>query len=72
VLGASPPDEVLRQGIGVPLMTQMRTLDETRADALVACLPRLHHRMHDELLRSLRGLLELCDRLRPRAPCSEW
>jgi pyrophosphatase PpaX len=64
VLGASPPDEVLRQGIGVPLMTQMRTLDETRADALVAAYRAFNHRMHDELLRPYEGLLELCDRLR--------
>jgi pyrophosphatase PpaX len=64
VLGASPSDEVLRQGIGVPLMTQMRTLDETRADALVAAYRAFNHRMHDELLRPYEGLLELCDRLR--------
>jgi pyrophosphatase PpaX len=55
---------VLRQGIGVPLMTQMRTLDETRADALVAAYRAFNHRMHDELLRPYEGLLELCDRLR--------
>ena len=64
VLGASPPDEVLRQGIGVPLLTQMRTLDEPRADALVSAYRAFNHRMHDELLRPYEGLIELCERLR--------
>jgi pyrophosphatase PpaX len=64
VLGASPPDEVLRQGIGVPLLTQMRTLDEPRADALVTAYRAFNHRMHDELLRPYEGLIELCERLR--------
>jgi pyrophosphatase PpaX len=63
VLGESPPDDVLRQGIGVPLLTQMRTLDETRADALVTAYRSFNHRMHDELLRAYDGLLELCVRL---------
>jgi pyrophosphatase PpaX len=64
VLGASPSDDVLRQGIGVPLRTQMRTLDETRADALVTSYRAFNHRMHDELLRPYDGLLELCEALR--------
>jgi pyrophosphatase PpaX len=64
VLGASPSDEVLRQGIGVPLLTQMRTLDEPRADALVTAYRAFNHRMHDELLRPYEGLIELCERLR--------
>jgi pyrophosphatase PpaX len=64
VLGESPPDDVLRRGIGIPLLTQMRTLDETRADALVTAYRAFNHRMHDELLRSYDGLLELCVRLR--------
>jgi pyrophosphatase PpaX len=64
VLGASPSDDVLRQGIGVPLLTQMRTLDESRADALVTAYRSFNHRMHDELLRPYEGLLELCTTLR--------
>jgi pyrophosphatase PpaX len=64
VLGASPSDEVLRQGIGVPLLTQMRTIDEDRAEALVIAYRAFNHRMHDELLRPYEGLLELCETLR--------
>jgi pyrophosphatase PpaX len=64
VLGASPPDDVLRRGIGTPLLTQMRTLDEPRADALVAAYRAFNHRMHDELLRPYEGLIELCSRVR--------
>jgi pyrophosphatase PpaX len=64
VLGESPSDDVLRQGIGVPLLTQMRTLDESRADALVTAYRSFNHRMHDELLRPYEGLLELCATLR--------
>ena len=64
VLGESPSDDVLRQGIGVPLLTQMRTLDEERADALVLAYRAFNHRMHDELLRPYEGLLELCATLR--------
>lgn len=64
VLGATPSDDVLRLGIGVPLLTQMRTLDETRAEALVASYRAFNHRMHDELLRPYEGLLELCEQVR--------
>ena len=60
VLGESPSDDVLRRGIGVPLLTQMRTLDATRAEALVTAYRAFNHRMHDELLRPYEGLLELC------------
>jgi pyrophosphatase PpaX len=63
VLGESPPDEVLRKGIGVPLLTQMRTLDETRADELVTAYRTFNRANHDALLRSYEGLLELCARL---------
>jgi pyrophosphatase PpaX len=64
VLGASPSDEVLRQGIGIPLLTQMRTIDEPRAEELVTAYRAFNHRMHDELLRPYAGLLELCTELR--------
>jgi pyrophosphatase PpaX len=64
VLGASPSDDVLRRGIGTPLLAQMRSLDETRADALVTAYRAFNHRMHDELLRPYEGLLELCTTLR--------
>jgi pyrophosphatase PpaX len=64
VLGASPPDEVLRQGIGIPLIAQMRTIDAPRADELVTAYRAFNHRHHDELLRPYEGLLELCASLR--------
>lgn len=63
VLGASPSDDVLRRGIGIPLLTQMRTLDHDRADELVAAYRVFNHANHDALLRSYDGLLELCTRL---------
>ncbi len=64
VLGESPPDEVLRRGIGTPLWVQMRTIDAPRADELVTAYRAFNHRMHDELLRPYEGLLELCESLR--------
>jgi pyrophosphatase PpaX len=64
VLGASPPDDVLRRGIGIPLLTQMRSIDEPRADELVTAFRWFNRRNHDELLRPYEGLLELCTRLR--------
>jgi pyrophosphatase PpaX len=63
VLGESPPDDVLRRGIGVPLLTQMRTLDHARADELVTAYRTFNREHHDALLRSYDGLLELCRRL---------
>jgi pyrophosphatase PpaX len=63
VLGASPADDVLRRGIGIPLLTQMRTLDEERADELVTAYRAYNHEHHDRLLRPYEGLLELCTRL---------
>jgi pyrophosphatase PpaX len=63
VLGESPPDDVLRRGIGVPLLTQMRTLDEGRADELVTAYREFNHEHHDRLLRPYEGLLELVTRL---------
>jgi pyrophosphatase PpaX len=63
VLGASPSDDVLRRGIGVPLLTQMRTLDEERADELVTAYRAYNHEHHDRLLRPYEGLLELVTRL---------
>ncbi len=64
VLGVSPSDEVLRRGIGTPLLVQMRTIDAPRADELVTAYRAFNHRMHDELLRPYAGLLELCELLR--------
>ncbi len=63
VLGESPPDDVLRRGIGTPLVAQMRTLDDTRVDELVAAYRAFNHANHDALLRPYEGLLELCTRL---------
>jgi pyrophosphatase PpaX len=64
VLGESPPDDVLRRGIGTPLWVQMRTIDEPRAEELVTAYRAFNHRHHDELLRPYDGLLELCASLR--------
>jgi pyrophosphatase PpaX len=63
VLGVSPSDDVLRRGIGVPLLTQMRTLDHERADELVTAYRTFNRANHDALLRPYEGLLELCREL---------
>jgi pyrophosphatase PpaX len=63
VLGESPSDDVLRRGIGTPLVAQMRTLDDTRVDELVDAYRAFNRANHDALLRSYDGLLELCSRL---------
>ena len=71
VLGASPPDDVLREGIGTPLLTQMRTLRRAARRRARDAYRAFNHRMHDELLRPYDGLLELCDAAaRARAPRS--
>ena len=63
VLGESPSDDVLRRGIGTPLVAQMQTLDDTRVDELVDAYRAFNRANHDALLRSYDGLLELCMRL---------
>ena len=68
VLGASPPDDVLRRGIGTPLWVQMRTIDAPRADELVTAYRAFNHRMHDELLRPLRGSSSSASSSVPMAP----
>jgi pyrophosphatase PpaX len=66
VLGASPPDGVLREGIGRSLRAQMEALDAERAQDLYDAYRAYNHRVHDDHVRAFPGMLELCRRLRDR------
>jgi len=48
VLGRDLDDEVLRRGIGTPLLTQMRVFDEARAAELVVAYRAFNHAAHDD------------------------
>jgi pyrophosphatase PpaX len=64
VLGAALPDEVLRAGIGTPLIEQMRSFDALRAQELFDTYRAHNASVHDQYLRPYEGIAELLDRLR--------
>ena len=64
VLGAVPDEAVLRAGIGLPLIDQMRTLDEGRAQELYDVYVEHNAAVHDQLLRPYPGVSELLAGLR--------
>jgi pyrophosphatase PpaX len=64
VLGREYPEEMLRAGIGRPLLEQMRVFDAERAQELFDVYREFNHRVHDEYVRVFPGMLELCDDLR--------
>src|SRR6476661_755325 len=66
VLGREETEEVLREGIGRPLMEQMRVFDETRSQELFDVYREFNHRVHDDYVTVFPGMLELCDDLRAR------
>jgi pyrophosphatase PpaX len=66
VLGRELPEQVLRDGIGRPLLEQMRVFDEERAQELFDSYRVFNHRVHDDYVRAFDGMLELCDDLRAR------
>jgi pyrophosphatase PpaX len=66
VLGRELPEEALRDGIGRPLLEQMRVFDEERAQELFDAYREYNHRVHDEYVSVFPGMLELCDDLRAR------
>jgi pyrophosphatase PpaX len=63
VLGAAPPDEELRRGIGRPLIDQMRALDSSRADQLFDAYLEHNLAHHADLLRPYPGVDQLLDTL---------
>jgi pyrophosphatase PpaX len=67
VLGRELPEADLRDGIGRPLLEQMRVFDEGRAQELFDVYREFNHRVHDDYVRAFDGMLELCDELRARA-----
>jgi phosphoglycolate phosphatase-like HAD superfamily hydrolase len=56
VLGHELPDDVLLAGVGQPLMTQMRALDEGRAQELYDVYREHNHRVHDEMIAGFEGM----------------
>ncbi|MGN6380453.1 MAG: HAD-IA family hydrolase [Gaiellales bacterium] len=64
VLGYVPEEAVLRAGIGLPLIEQMRTLDPERAQELYDVYVEHNAAVHDELLRPYPGVDDLLTRLR--------
>ena len=66
VLGRELPEEALREGIGRPLLEQMRVFDEQRAQELFDVYREFNHRVHDDYVTVFPGMLELCDDLRAR------
>jgi pyrophosphatase PpaX len=64
VLGHVPADEVLRAGIGLPLIDQMQTLDAARAQELYESYVEHNMACHDDLLRPYPGVDALLAGLR--------
>jgi pyrophosphatase PpaX len=64
VLGAALPDPVLRAGIGTPLVAQMRSFDEARAQELVDAYRAHNRRAHDDYVRAYDGVLDVVEALR--------
>jgi pyrophosphatase PpaX len=66
VLGRRPSDEALMEGVGRPLVDQMRTFDPDRADDLVAVYREHNLSHHAELLRPYPGVDDMLAGLRGR------
>jgi len=66
VLGATPPDDELRAGIGLTLEAQARHLAGDRADQLFEVYVEHNRAAHRELLRTFAGVPEMIGRLRAR------
>jgi pyrophosphatase PpaX len=66
VLDRELPESELREGIGRPLLEQMRVFDEQRAQELFDTYREFNHRVHDDYVRAFDGMLELCDALHER------
>ena len=62
--GAPPDDDLLRAGIGRPLIDQMRELDPDRAEELFDVYLERNLRHHDDLLRPFPGVDALLAALR--------
>jgi pyrophosphatase PpaX len=66
VLGASPPDDVLMSGVGMPLVTQFRDFAPEHADELLRVYRAFNHVHHDDIAKAYPGTLDVLDRLRSR------
>ena len=64
VLGYELPDDVLLAGVGQPLMTQMRALDEARAQQLYDVYREHNHRVHDDMIAGFAGMEAALGRLK--------
>ncbi|MDP2183397.1 MAG: HAD-IA family hydrolase [Actinomycetota bacterium] len=59
VLGAALPDEVLMQGVGIPLDTQMRAISPDHAEELLLAYREHNWEVHDELIAEYPGTEEV-------------
>src|SRR5437763_16314033 len=63
VLGETPPDDVLRSGIGLTLEQQAVDLAGERADELFDVYVRHNRTVHATLLHSFEGIPDMLSRL---------
>ena len=66
VLGRDLHDDVLRSGIGTPLLTQMRAFDDARAEELVRVYRTFNHAAHDEYVRGFDDAIAVVETARER------
>ncbi|MDH4139401.1 MAG: HAD-IA family hydrolase [Coriobacteriia bacterium] len=66
VLGYTPPDEVLMQGVGVPLATQMHAFSVEHAEELVRTYRAHNWEIHDELIAEYPGAEDVLGELAAR------
>jgi pyrophosphatase PpaX len=66
VLGASPADDVLMSGVGMPLLTQFRDLAPDHADELLRVYREFNHVYHDDIAKAYPGTLDVLEELRSR------
>lgn len=64
VLGEVLPDDVILEGVGMPLRAQMERLSAAHAGELYDVYREYNHRRHDELIRGYEGLEDVLTRLR--------
>ena len=64
VLDRDESDEVLRAGIGVPLLEQMRAFDADRSEELFDTYRAFNHERHDDYVREYEGVLDVVAELR--------
>jgi len=59
VLGQAPPDDVLRDKIGIPLRNQMQAFDADRVEELLTVYRKHNVENHDALVKEFPGVAEV-------------